>query len=197
MADDRAYRVLIQYIPEDGSFVAQSPELDLKAVATTRAEAIESLEREIDEAIQKAANEGEKLRRPIDVATESGEVTLKLASPIWKDLLFHAESQKLEPAELAAQILGRGLSHLDGRRRKYRSNDNTSAPAPESSENKEAEASSEAPQRSERKEGGPRHNNRSRGRGRGRREGYRPDMDDQANFLAYVRDQERGGRGRR
>ena len=34
-------------------------------------------------------------------------------------------------------------------------------------------------------------------RRRGRREGYRGDMDDQANFLEYVRNLERGGGGGR
>ncbi|MBX2814316.1 MAG: hypothetical protein KTR25_21080 [Myxococcales bacterium] len=191
MADDRAYRVLIQYIPEASSFVAQSPELDLKAEASSRAEAIDSLEKEIEATIQKAANNEEKLRPPIDVASESGEVTLRLSAPLWRDLQVHAEAQKLNPEELAIQILSRGLGHMDGRRRRPARENQPTPPTPETDTNERSPTESTPKQ--ERKEGA-RQNNR---RGRRRREGYRPDIEDQANFLAYVRDQERGGRGRR
>ena len=189
MADDRAYRVLIQYMPEDTVFEAQSPELDVRVRGDTRAEAIEKLEAEIEAVVQKAANEGERLRPPLDVATEASEITLALAGPIWKDLQYHAQAQNLEPEALAIQILSRGLGHMDGRSRRRPRDRDTFAETGANSEN-DPQPENTKPDRKE-----PPKNRR--GRGRGRREGYRPDMEDQANFLAYVRDQERGGRGRR
>lgn len=189
MADDRAYRIQVQYVSEEGYFLAQAPELGIEASAASRSEALKAIETAIDEAMEQAAVDGRKLPRPADLSGETGELTLELAGPVWRDLSYHAQAQKLEPAALALQLLTRALGHMEGRsnRRHRTAAPSTEAKAAEPSEETEGNA------KNERKEGAK--NNR-RGRGR-RREGYRPDMEDQANFLAYVRDQERGGRGRR
>lgn len=191
MSDDRAYRIMVQYLPEEERFVARSPELDVEATAESRAEAITAVETALEEAFEKAAVDEVKLPRPADLATETGTLSLELAAPVWRDLQMHATAQGLEPDALALQLLASALGRLEGRGRRGARNKDAKAAPP-----KDAEAGEEQAQpsnRPEKKEGGK----RGRGRGRGRREGYRPDMDDQANFLAYVRDQERGGRGRR
>ncbi|MEO1230765.1 MAG: hypothetical protein AAFZ18_17850 [Myxococcota bacterium] len=197
MSDDRAYRIVVQYLPEEERFQARSPELDVEAKAETRAEAIAAVETVIEETFERAAVEGTKLRRPADLATEVGELTLELAAPLWRDLQVHATAQGLAPEALALQLLTRSLGHLEGRggRRGARGGEAKAAPPKEGEVQGGEEQQQQQPSnRPEKKEGGGK---RGRGRGRGRREGYRPDMEDQANFLAYVRDQERGGRGRR
>ena len=65
MADDRAYRIQISFIPESESFLAKAPELDLETSGETRSEAISQLEEQI-EARMIAAAEGDKLPDPID-----------------------------------------------------------------------------------------------------------------------------------
>lgn len=193
MADDRAYRVQVQYLADEEQYLALAPELAIEAKAANRAEALSALESEIEKAFEEAATAGDKIPGPIDVATEGGKLELDLAAPVWRDLVVHAAAQEMEPAELALQVLTRGLAHLDGRRRRPAKRDAAEA-APAAEEGEAApEAKKDAGRRRNNQGGG----NRGRGGRGGRREGYRPDMDDQANFLAYVRDQERGGRGRR
>ena len=188
MAEDRAYRIQLAYQPDEETFLASVPELDVSAAGATRAEAIEKVESELEATFEKAAVDGEELPSPADLNTEAGQVEVELAAPLWRDLQYHAQAQGLEVNELAAQLLGRALGHLNGRPRR-RTKDGDAQP-------KEARESAPAEGNAKR-EGGGRRNNNNRNRNRGRREGYRPDMDDQDNFLAYVRDQEKGGRGRR
>lgn len=188
MADERAYRILLQYVAEDDAFLAEAPELELRVEADSRAEALEKLEGEIDARVEKAAVEGSRLPAPADLSGAPDTLSLALAAPLWRDLLAHARAQKLEPSELAIQLLSRALGQLDGRPARR-----PSAAAEPEAPVSEDKASGEA----ESKKEGARRRGRGRGRNGGRREGYRPDMEDQANFLAYVRDQERGGRGRR
>lgn len=191
MADDRAYRVHVQYLVEEQSFVASAPELSIEHQAPTRAEAIAGLETAIESAMEQAAVSGDHFPRPIDLVTEGGQVQLDLAAPVWRDLVVHAAAQEMEPAELALQLLTRGLAQMDGRRRR----------PPKKAEPKAEAATAEGETDEDAQPAEPKKDaNRRRRRGRGgggRREGYRPDMEDQANFLAYVRDQERGGRNRR
>ena len=188
MGDDRAYRFQLQYVPEDeGYFVAQVPELDLSVRSETRAQALQLLEDEVEAAFERAAQDGEKLPDPADRVTEPGRIEVELAAPVYRDLLVHARAQDLEPADLALQLLTRSLGELEGRSRRrprQRPEEKGEAPKPAEEDNARREAK------------GSRRGRGRQGRG-GRREGYRPDMEDQANFLAYVRDQERGGRGRR
>jgi hypothetical protein len=191
MADDRVYRFHVHYVPETERFLALAPELGVEAEGETRAEALEKLEAEVDAEIERVAVEGGQLPKPADLAMEAGTLELELAAPLYRDLLTHATAQGLEPEALALQLLTRALGRLEGRggpRRARVRGAEAPAEAPE-----RASAEEEAPPKEGGKEGGGRRKKNKRGR---RREGYRPDMEDQANFLAYIRDQERGGGGR-
>ncbi len=183
MSDERAYRIHLAFRPESDGFIARVPELGVEAEAETRAEALERVERAIEAAFEQAAVREASLPKPADSEPQPGALKLDLAGPIHRDLLFHARAQGLEPEALAMQLLARGLGQMDGRRAPR-------PPAPEPKPKREEPA----PAAEGANDGGRR--NRARGRNP-RREGYRPEMEDQANFLAYVRDQERGGRGRR
>ena len=192
MAKDRAYRVVVSFHPEEERFGAAAPELELEASGESREAAVAALEAAIEAAFERAATDEKTLPDPVDVVTEPGRLELELAAPVWRDLRFFAEAQELAPEALALQLLTRALGQLDGRGgRRPRAAKAKAAEGPP--EQVVAEGASEAQEGQENRRRG-----RGRGRGRGgRREGYRPDMEDQANFLAYVRDQERGGRGRR
>lgn len=187
MADDRAYRILVQYISESEAYQARSPELGVEAQGPTRAEAMAAVESAIEEMFEKAAVDGQKLPRPADLAEESVELTLPLSAPVWRDLEVHARAQGLEPDALALQLLARSLGQLEGRPSRRPRKE---APAKASGEGASSEEDAPKPEKKESK-------GRRRGRSGRRGEGYRPEMENQADFLAYVRDQERGGRGRR
>ncbi|MBI4818466.1 MAG: hypothetical protein HY791_19525 [Deltaproteobacteria bacterium] len=202
MSDDRAYRVELRFVQEgDGAFIATAKELDLSARGASRADAISALEATIETRLQAAAA-GEPLPRPIDVAEVDGKITIQLATALARELAYVAKSSGSTPEAIAAQLVARGLGAVDARpRREPRRDAPEAAPA-------DAERAPEA---------GPRDNQRGRNdrgdrggadrgaaggdRGRGRdrrREGYRPELDDKANFMEYLRGLDKGGptRGR-
>ena len=174
MAEDRAYRVQISYDPNDKSFDAHAPELDLSANASSRADAIELLEQAIDERMLAAA-EGDALPDPIDLLEVGDTLEIILAPELQRDLNFYAQRAKMDAQALATQLISYGVGKLAG---KYQ------VDAPEKT------ADSMPKDRGE--------NRRQGGRRRGRRDNPRKDIDDQAHFLEYVRDLETGkGSGRR
>ncbi len=174
MADDRAYRILLSFEPESSAFRARVPELELEVEADTREEALQKAESAMEERIDAAAQSGEELPHPADAAeVPSGEVTLTLAPLVMKDLAYFAARSDMTPDELAAQLIARGVAQMlaphEERRRPPRRED--------------AQPSDDRP-------------DGNRGRRRDKREGYRPDLDDKSNWLAYLREQEKGGGGR-
>lgn len=171
MTDDRAYRILITFDAEAERFEGRVPELEVSAKGDTRAQAIENVESEIEAKVAAAAGSEEGLPPPADTAEpEPGEVTVKLAGPLMKDLVYAANRNGMSVDELATQLLFAAVGRL----------------------------STEPERRSRPKKSEPRDDDRgNRGRRRGRNnENFRGDIDDQANFLAYVRDMEKGGRRR-
>jgi hypothetical protein len=156
------------------------PELEVEVEADTRAEALAKAETAIDEKVDSVAQSGEELPPPADgIEVKGGPVTITLAPAVLKDLTYFAQRNELPVEELAAQIVARGVAQMlsprpDQRARPPRRED-------------------EQPQDDHRRD---RDDQRGRGRGgRDRREGYRPDLDDKSNWLAYLRDQEKGGGG--
>ena len=191
MADERAYRIQLQYVPEDETYLCRVPELDLRLEADTRAEALQKAEALIEETVEKAAVAEERLPRPIDIRNEGSKLELELAAPVARDLEYHARAQGISTQSLALQLLTRSLAQLEAR------NQRRVKPMVTAEESEKPQSSESTEQTSQADNRGKKDNRRTRhNRGR-RREGYRPDMEDQANFLAYVREQERGGgRGR-
>ena len=197
MADDRAYRILLQFDGEHERFRARVPELDIDANGGTRAEALEAAESAIEAEYEAAATDdesGKALPPPVDVQDVPESLTVQLSVAIARELKYHADRSKMTSEALAEQLLSRAVGLLNvGLRPPPR-------PRTEKAAEAEKQPNSEGNERNDRNDRGGRNNsnNKGRGRGRGRRgEGYRPEIEDQANFLAYVRDMEKGGRGRR
>lgn len=185
MSDDRAYRVHIVYDGEQERFVARAYELDAQGTGETRAEAVAALESEMESKVEQAAVEAGSLPAPTDLSGQSSELTLRLSELVTRDLRHLARKARLSVDQLAVQLLSRAAAVSLGAPQ-------LPVEAPARAEGaRDRERDSRPPAKENRGGGG-----RGRGR-RGRQEGYRPDMDDQANFLAYVRDMEKGGGRRR
>lgn len=187
MSADRPYRLIVAWDRQKKTFVARAPELDLRASAATRTEAIAEVEELIDQRVAEASELGESLPEPAEIREIGDAVSVKLAEPVHRDLLFHARASGLQPEELAAQLLVRGLAALDGAR-------------PVRTRGTEGRGEEGQPEANSERPGPPRgpREDRDDGRGRGprgRREGYRPELDDKANFLEYLRGLEKGGGG--
>lgn len=188
MADDRAYRILVQFDAEHERFRALVPELDVNVAGESRSEAIEAAEAAIDAKFEAAAtDDGEPLNVPIDLADVDTTVTVELAMPLARELKYHADRSKVSVDRMAEQLLVRAIGLLNVGLK----------PQPKPRTDKAADAEKKESEVPEQQRGGGR-KGRGRGRGQGRRgEGYRPEIEDQANFLAYVRDMEKGGGRRR
>lgn len=197
MADDRAYRIQLLFDAEGDAYKALVPELEIEEKAETRAAAIEAAEAAIEAAVENVATSGETLPPPLDATPLApGEVTLTLNGALFRELEFQAKRAGVEVDALALQLVAQGLGQLDGRR-PPRANKKARPAEPKA----EAQPEDEDRQPDSNEERGGRGRGRGRGRGKGgrqgnRREGYRPEMDNQADFLAYVRDMEKGGRRR-
>lgn len=177
MADDRAYRILVTFEAESESFRARVPELEIDVEADTRAEALEKAESEIEGRINGAAQNDEPVPEPADADVAGETLELTVAPIVLRDLGFFAQREGMSKEELAGQLLARAVGMLI-------------APM-ERRPPRRQERSDEQPE--EQRDGG---RGRGRGRGKKQREGYRPDLDDKSNWLAYLRDQEKGGRRR-
>lgn len=200
MADDRAYRIAVRFETASERFVAEAIELDITAEAESRTEALGQVEKLIEARFESAATAGETLPEAADSHELSLDpLAISLAEPLRRELHFAAHRAGLTDAQLAEQLLAHSVGLLNRGRR-------MSLPprqaAPRDAEREEG--AEEQPEvgnqaQSERPSNGPsRKNRRPRGRhpAGGRRGGYRPDVEDQAAFLAYVRDNEKGGRRR-
>lgn len=208
MADDRAYRIQLVFDAANEAYHALVPELDIDARAETRAEAIAAAEAAIEARVEEVATSGEALPAPVDATPpEPAEVTLQLNGALYRELTFQAQRAELEVEDLLLQLIAQGVGNLEGRR----------PPRGNRNKPKQAKPADEAPEPGNEAEGEERARNdqeggRGRGRGRGGRggnrggnrggggrrgEGYRPEMENQADFLAYVRDMEKGGGRRR
>ena len=182
MADDRAYRVLVSFDKESSVYRARVPELELDVEADTRAEALQKAEAAIEAKIDEVAQSGEELPYPADGAeVAGGPITISLAPMVMRDLTYFASRNEMTIEELAAQMVARSVAQLVSPRPDQRSR------PPRRDDEQPQEDRQERP----RDDGG-----RGRGR-RDKREGYRPDLEDKSNWLAYLREQEKGGGGGR
>lgn len=194
MADERAYRVVVTYDRDGGrGHIARIPELGVEAHAETRIKAIEQVEQALEDHMASTAAAGEVLPPAIDDLPPGGEVRIQLADAVHRDLLHHARASNMSLEAYTGQLIARALGSMRGDRRPAPRSDRetqTSAPTGEG-DMRGNERATERPR--EDREGA------GRGRGGGRRrdrEGYRPELDDKANFLEYLRGLEKGGGGR-
>ena len=188
MADDRAYRILVQFDEEQERFYARVPELELEVTGESRSEALEAAEAEIEAKFEEAAVDGgSQLPPPVDISEVDDSVTIQLAQPLARELAYHAARSKMSPETFAQQLLVRSIGLL---------NVGLKPPPRPRTEKPAAEGEPQKAKESSDRQAGGRKNRGRGGRGAGRREGYRPEIEDQANFLAYVRDMEKGGRRR-
>jgi predicted RNase H-like HicB family nuclease len=194
MSDDRAYRIALSFHQERGRFIARVPELGLEAEGETRAQAIADAEAAIERRVEAAAVEGAELPRPVDHEPAAGELHLTLAPQVHRDLIFAARNGRMSPEQLAAQLLALALGASEGR---SAAPARARAPRDGDEQPREREARDHDDARGNRASPAPAGNRRDGGRdgGRRRQEGYRPDLDDKANFLAYVRELEKGRGG--
>jgi hypothetical protein len=183
MADDRAYRVLVSFDAESSVYRARVPELELDVEADTRVEALQKAEAAINEKVDAVAQSGDALPQPADgVEVKGGPLTLTLAPMVMKDLSYFAARNEMTLEEIAAQIIARGVAQMMSPRPEQRS--------------RPPRRDDEQPQEDPRRDDQGDRGGRGRGRGRDKREGYRPDLEDKSNWLAYLREQEKGGGGR-
>lgn len=195
MADDRAYRITVAYDADKTQFVARVPELEVESRAATRAEALSEAEIAIEQKIAGALAEKHPLAPPVDTMPIGATLSVKIADALHRDLLHHARSNGMNAEEYAGQLIARAVGALEGGRwrdRNDRDRDRdrgSQRPGPSN-----APADPDAQPRDDRDR--DRDQNRGRSGGRGRpREGYRPELDDKANFLEYLRGLEKGGGG--
>ncbi len=191
MADDRAYRVVTTFDAEHQRYIARAPELGIDGKGATRAEAIAAVEAEIEARIEETATSGEPLPRPVDLA-EPGKLELDLMGPVYRELLYQADRQRVSPASLATQLLVRALAQLEGAAAERPRP--AARPEPANQDQPPPRQQDNRPRGDHRRNtppAGPNNNPNNR-----RREGYRPDLEDKANLMAYLRDQEKGGGGR-
>lgn len=180
MSDDRAYRILLAYDEEKQRFLARVPELGLETEGENRTAAMVRAEKGIEERIEQAAVSGEKLPPPNDTSALGGPLTLNLVGPVRRELEYRAKMAQVAPEQMAAQLLALALGTAPPSRARVEEPAQNRGPRDGNSRDDRG-----PPQR----QGQP---------NRGRREGYRPEIDNQADFLAYVRDMEKGrGGGRR
>jgi hypothetical protein len=180
MSDERAYRVVVRF--DQDHFTARVPELGLTAEGASRGEAITKVEAALAARVAGAAD-GEPLTPPIDAREVDGTVHLKLPQSIYRDLAFFAAQDNMPVDAFAGALIARGVGALDGGRGQRR-------PAARA-EGEPSDNADRGPPRGNDRGGGDRDGNR---RDR-RREGYRPELDDKANFLEYLRGLDKGGGG--
>jgi predicted RNase H-like HicB family nuclease len=198
MSDDRAYRILVSHDVEKNDFVARIPELNVEARAATRAEALTEAEHALEQQVAGALEDKRSLPKPIDLSTIDGALSLQLSAPLVRDLAHHARASGVSREELASQLLARAIGALDGSVRRDRPPQQSQAPRQTNDGDNRGNNLNERDRGNERAgdpggqdRRGPGGNNRGR-----QREGYRPELDDKANFMEYVRGLEKGGGGR-
>jgi predicted RNase H-like HicB family nuclease len=205
MSDERAYRVVVRFEKEREQFLARVPELDASGSGATRAEAIAQVEQAIESRLQAAAD-GASVPQPVDALAAAPALTLQLSAGTYRDLAYLASHDNMTVEALAAELISRGIGFREGARGGARGPRQGGAPSPQGQ-------ASQRPQRDEdaqpaidpaQRPAAPRGNDRGgndrggndRGPRRGRSgEGYRPELDDKANFLEYLRGLEKGGGG--
>jgi predicted RNase H-like HicB family nuclease len=185
MADDRAYRILVSYASESSVYRARVPELELDVEADTRAEALQKAEAAIEAKVDEVAQSGDELPFPADGAElPGGALSITLAPLTMRDLSYFAARNEMSVEELAGQLIARGVAHMV---------------APRQDANRRPPVRREEDQQPQNDRAGSDDQRGPRGRGRGgnrdKREGYRPDLEDKSNWLAYLREQEKGGGG--
>lgn len=197
MSDDRAYRVVVRFEKDREQFTASVPELGVSASGATRAEAIAQAEEAIDSRLQAVAD-GEPAPAPIDALAAAPDLTLKLSAGTYRDLAYLAGRDGVAIEALAHELIARGLGYREGMA-DAAPRERPRAPAPQQAQSQRPHGARDPdaqpdfdPAQRERAPQVRRDGGGGGDRGRRQREGYRPDLDNQANFLEYARSLEKG-----
>lgn len=188
------YRVLVAFDSQRAVFSARVPELEhLSGDGPTRKDAIARLEEEIDAQLANMLSQGSTPPHAVDEEEFSGDVQAKVSRGLHRDLAYLARSEGVELDQIISELLSAALSLRQGGRSNGRSARN---PNQQVSEPVHAD---DIGNRVDGNRGGSHADgNRSDGGRRfGRGGGYSPQiLDDRANFIEYVRNQEAGQAGR-
>ena len=189
MADDRGFRVQIKFDGETQKFRAVVAELGLSVTGSSRGDALDAVEAAIEDHVAALAAEGASLPEPSDLLSRGAapKLEIQLASPLFRDLAYQASLDGISPEELAKALLAHAIGSLEGRTGAGRK------PRPE-----DHRGGDRGPRNNTRDERGNQRDDRGnqrddRGGQRRGREQYRPELDDKANFLEYLRNLEKGG----
>jgi len=187
-SDDRAYRIVVRFEKDKERFVASVPELEVTGSGVTRAEAIAQAEEALDSRLQAVAS-GEPVPPPSDVLAPPEALSIKLSASAYRDLAYAASLDRISVEALATELIARGIGYRERAGAAPRRPIQARAPF-DSAADPDAQPTQDPAQRPQ-----PQRDDRGPPRGR-QREGYRPDLDNQANFMDYVRNNEQGGGNR-
>ncbi|MBN2724062.1 MAG: hypothetical protein JXR95_08345 [Deltaproteobacteria bacterium] len=165
----RHYRIVINFDNEEQLFIGSVPEFQDCTVKGENWEEVTSL---LEEEVNKRLENLEYPPTPIDAGDLDGKLSLEMSKSLYRELLFLAKHDEIEPEALAMELISEGMGRRYGGNRYYRAGSNY---------------------RKQGRSKGDRNNNYSR-------EQYHNIMEDKAHFLEYVRNLEQSGgsnKGRR
>lgn len=118
------YRVLLSYDGERKVFIARVPEIaHCTGEGATRAEALLSMETELDALLQNLNERNVRPPTAIDDQNFSGEVSAKVSRGLHRELSFQAQSEGVELGQLVGELLAAGLEHRQRARMQRRGPD--------------------------------------------------------------------------
>ncbi len=169
------FRIIISYLPEKEVYQASAPELaGCQVEAPTRAEAVATLEEEMNAQVANIKDQGGTPPVPVEEMELDGSLSFEVTPELHRELVFLAKAEKTELPLLLNDLLFRGVT-----RRWTRGRQGGGGNRPRKQH-----------------EGG-----RQGGRGRGNQnqnqgQRYHNIMEDRAEFIDYVRKMDGGSRPR-
>ncbi|MBU1220156.1 type II toxin-antitoxin system HicB family antitoxin [Myxococcota bacterium] len=163
--ESKHYRIVIKFDAEKQKFIGNVPELDGCIAEGDSYEEVAGL---LDTSINSILEKWDNAPEPIDTTDFINKISIEISSALYRDLVFLAKNDEVEPEVIAAEILSEGISRRCGYLRSWRNSQN---------------------------QGGRRNGNREQRKGNMSREQYNNIMEDKAHFLEYVRNLEQPSRG--
>jgi predicted HicB family RNase H-like nuclease len=171
------YRATVTFDPDRKLFIARAPELEhCNGEGASRAEALASLEQEIDAQLANMLSHGSTPPRAVDEETFSGEISAKVSKLLHRDLAYQARTEGVDLDHLVGELLA---AAMESRKQNRGVRSGNSRPRDEHMPHDSV---------GNRFEGGG-----GRQRGFGGRGNNAHLLDDRANFIEYVRGLEQQG----